>query len=67
MKCGMEVDHSMLSIVYKLCLVCQQLKTATMYSVRLYPTDLTSTKSVSKLVFYTNKIKQKQYKLHYIG
>jgi hypothetical protein len=67
MKCGMEIDHSMLRIVCKLLFVCQQLKMETIHSFRLYPTDLTYTKSVFKLVFYTNKIKQKQYKLHYLG
>jgi hypothetical protein len=66
MKCGMEIDHSMLRIVYKLLLVCQQLKMETIYSFRLYPADLTYTKSVFKLVLYTNKIKQKQYTLHWI-
>jgi hypothetical protein len=48
MKCGMEVDHSMLRIVYKLLLVRQQLKMATIYSLRLYPTDLTYTKFAFK-------------------
>jgi hypothetical protein len=57
MKCGMEVDHSMLRIFYKLLLVYQQLKMATMYSLRLYPTDLKYTNSAFKLVLYTNKIK----------
>ena len=56
MKCGMEVDHSVVNIVYKLLLVYQQLKMATIYSLRLYPTDLTHTKSAFKLVFYTNKL-----------
>ena len=51
MKCGMEEDHNMLRIVYKLLLVCQQLKMATIYSSRLYPTELTYTKSAFKLVF----------------
>jgi hypothetical protein len=43
--CGMEVDHNMLRIVYTPLVVCQQLKMETIYSLRLYPTDLTSTKS----------------------
>jgi len=58
MKRGMEVGHSMLKIVCKLLLVYQHLKMATMFSLRLYTTDLTYIKSAIKLVFYTNKITQ---------
>ena len=59
MKCGMEVDHTMFKIVCKLLSVCQRLKMATIYSSRLYPTDITYIKSAIKLVFfYTNKITQ---------
>ena len=56
MKCDMEVGHSMVKIVCKLLLVCQQLKMETMYSLRLYPTDLTYTKSAIRLLFTQIKL-----------
>jgi hypothetical protein len=42
MKCGVEIGHSTLKIVCKLLLVYQQLKMATMYSLRFFTQNITN-------------------------